>query len=161
MLRQSKCMCKKSNMNWTQLVSSKRFDDYKDFLVSNSKNSSDLDSSVLAVLLKNGVFQCFVPKEYGGSDLCQKDLLCITESLGVDLSTFTLVNQTCIASRLLQIYGTEEQKQKYLPKLASFQMKPAICLRDLLVFISKKTDLNFLELVKRRKYWPTKVWIRS
>uniref|UniRef100_A0AC34RK58 Acyl-CoA dehydrogenase n=1 Tax=Panagrolaimus sp. JU765 TaxID=591449 RepID=A0AC34RK58_9BILA len=126
-----------------------------DTVLSGVKNPSDLDSNVLAVLLKNGIFQCFVPKEYGGSDLCHKDLLCITESLGVDLSTFTLVNQTCIASRLLQIYGTEEQKQKYLPKLASFQMKPAICLHDV---AGEKTEvLAYKGVDKKLNGWKTDV----
>uniref|UniRef100_A0A914Y8Y3 Uncharacterized protein n=1 Tax=Panagrolaimus superbus TaxID=310955 RepID=A0A914Y8Y3_9BILA len=96
----------------------------------NSKTEG-IPDNVLAVLLKNGVFQTFVPKEYGGVGLSNKELLCMNEALGVDLSTYMFVNQSYIATRLLQIFGSDEQKDRYLSKLASLQLKPAICMTDL------------------------------
>jgi acyl-CoA dehydrogenase family protein 9 len=96
----------------------------------NSK-AEGIPDNVLAVLLKNGVFQTFVPKEYGGVGLSNKELLCMNEALGVDLSTYMFVNQSYIATRLIQIFGSDEQKDRYLSKLASFQLKPAICMADL------------------------------
>lgn len=93
-----------------------------------------MNDNIVALLLKNGIFSTFVPTEYGGIGFNHKNLLCLTEALGIDLSTFLFVNQTYIASRLIQLYGTEEQKEKYLPKLASFQIKPAFCINDLWVF---------------------------
>ena len=102
-------------------------------LVAQEKDSKSegLPDSILAVLLKNGVFQTFVPSEYGGVGLNNKELLCMNEALGIDLSTYMFVNQSYAAARIIQIFGSDEQKERYLPKLASLQLKPAICFTDL------------------------------
>ena len=84
----------------------------------------------LQALAKNNVFASFVSKEFGGNGFCQKDKLLIMEKLGSDLSIFSTVNQVQTAASLITSCGTMEQKTSYLPKIASFQIKPVICLRD-------------------------------
>uniref|UniRef100_A0A7E4VCD6 Acyl-CoA_dh_N domain-containing protein n=1 Tax=Panagrellus redivivus TaxID=6233 RepID=A0A7E4VCD6_PANRE len=110
--------------------SNKVRDELVNALSDRNVHATGISDEILSVLLKNGIFHGFVPKEYEGAGLSTKDLLCVNEALGVDLSTFVFVNQTYIATRLIQLYGTEEQKSKYLPKLASFQLKPAMCMQN-------------------------------
>lgn len=81
-------------------------------------------------LLKNGVYGMFIPKEFGGEGLCQKDLIYINEALGQDLSTFLTVYNTQLAANIILNFGSNELRQKYLSKIANFQCKPAICFQN-------------------------------
>uniref|UniRef100_A0A914CM48 Acyl-CoA dehydrogenase/oxidase N-terminal domain-containing protein n=1 Tax=Acrobeloides nanus TaxID=290746 RepID=A0A914CM48_9BILA len=99
-------------------------------LLESMDKAGTLTSSVMATLLKNGIYGTFVPKEFGGENLCHKDLACIHEAIGQDLSTFLNVYNAQLATNLLVFYGSPEHRAKYLPKIASFQCKPAICMHD-------------------------------
>uniref|UniRef100_A0AC35TLL0 Acyl-CoA_dh_N domain-containing protein n=1 Tax=Rhabditophanes sp. KR3021 TaxID=114890 RepID=A0AC35TLL0_9BILA len=87
-----------------------------------------LPGETITALLKNDVLRTFVPKEFGGLAFCQKSQLKLFEVLGLDFSVFQIVNNTRLAIQLLNIYGTEEQKEKYLPSIAENLCQPAICL---------------------------------
>lgn len=90
-----------------------------------------IPAQALNVLAKNNVFGTFISKEFGGCGFNQKDLLMVAETLaGDDLSLFMTFNQAQSAATLISIYGTAAQKEKYLPLIASFRCKPAICIHD-------------------------------
>jgi alkylation response protein AidB-like acyl-CoA dehydrogenase len=60
-----------------------------------------------------------------------KDSLLLSEALARrDLSLFVNVDRVHMAARILEIYGNVEQREKYLPKIASGQCKPALCFID-------------------------------
>src|SRR5881392_3541611 len=78
-----------------------------------------------------GLFGITIPEEYGG--------------LGLDLTTYTMVvqelsrgwisisgiiNTHFIGSYLLMKFGTDEQKQKYLPKMATGEIRAAFSLSE-------------------------------
>uniref|UniRef100_A0A915EEV0 Uncharacterized protein n=1 Tax=Ditylenchus dipsaci TaxID=166011 RepID=A0A915EEV0_9BILA len=78
----------------------------------------------------------------GGNGFYQKDLLLLTESLSKDdLSVFTIFNQIQSAAALISIYGTPEQKEKYLPRIAEFKCRPCICLDDEQIIDSIETEI--------------------
>ncbi|KAI1715450.1 putative acyl-CoA dehydrogenase FadE10 [Ditylenchus destructor] len=105
--------------------------DFDKALVTVDKERSGVPAKIIQTLLKNDVFASFVPKAYGGANFCQKDLLLLTEVLAKDdLSVFTVFNEAKSAANLISIFGTQEQKDKYLPKIAAFQCKPTICIYD-------------------------------
>lgn len=81
--------------------------------------------------MKNSVFSTFINQKYGGIGFNQKDLVVLSETLGNnDLSFFLLFNQAQSAATLISIFGTDQQKQKYLPEIAAFRCKPCICIYD-------------------------------
>ena len=79
---------------------------------------------VLAGLLRKaaelGLTSVDVPEEYGGMGMDKVTSMVITDQLSVLASFSTAFGaQTGIATLPLVWYGTEEQKRRYLPKLAS------------------------------------------
>lgn len=110
-----------------------------------------------------GIFGATIPEEYGG--------------LGLDLSTYTrivielargwvsipgVVNTHFIGAYLLMKFGTEEQKQKYLPKMATGEITAAFSLSEphagsdvqAIKTHAKKTDDGSYE-VNGAKMWLT------
>jgi alkylation response protein AidB-like acyl-CoA dehydrogenase len=98
------------------------------FLV--DKNAKNADS-LPKVLIENEVWATFVHRAFGGMSFSHKDSLLLAETLASrDLSLFVNVDKVHMAARILELYGTIEQREKYLPKIASGQCKPALCFLD-------------------------------
>ncbi len=99
-------------------------------------NRIDAQEAGLAVELMNlagsqGLLGLSVPEEYGGtgSDFITSTL--VTEQIGGAGSfAVTLAAHTGIGTLPILYYGTEVQKKKYLPGLASGQLKGAYCLTE-------------------------------
>lgn len=67
-----------------------------------------------------GLFGISIPEEYGGMGLDFNTGLLYTEALALGLSFATTVGaQVSIGSLPIVFYGTDAQKQQYLPKIAS------------------------------------------
>ena len=89
--------------------------------------STDIDEKkpgVLAGLLRKaaelGFTSVDIPEEYGGLGMDKTTSAIITDHLSIQASFSTAFGaHTGIATLPLVWYGTEEQKQRYLPKLAS------------------------------------------
>uniref|UniRef100_A0A0N4ZS24 Acyl-CoA_dh_N domain-containing protein n=1 Tax=Parastrongyloides trichosuri TaxID=131310 RepID=A0A0N4ZS24_PARTI len=105
-------------------------DDLEESLRFSDDNNVSLNGETLKTLLINDVFRTFIPKEYGGLQFCLKKQIKIFECLGIDFSVFQVVNNIRLAIQLLTIYGTEEQKKKYLSGIAENLIRPAICIYE-------------------------------
>src|SRR5579884_1361731 len=78
-----------------------------------------------------GLFGVTIPEEYGGMGLDLTTYAMIVEELSRGwISISGIVNTHFIGSYLLMKFGTEEQKQKYLPKMASGEMRAAFSLSE-------------------------------
>lgn len=99
-----------------------------------------MSSKVREVLIKSSILAATMPKEYGGVDVGQKDLLQIAECMGgLDLSTFTSFSQIFMTSNLLVQFGNQEQCKRYLPGIAAGKWRPTICWQeDTFVFIQTR-----------------------
>jgi alkylation response protein AidB-like acyl-CoA dehydrogenase len=93
------------------------------------------DTSLMVSLLDKagelGLLGAGVPEEYGGMGMDFNSTMLITEYLGAGHSFAVAFSaHTGIGTLPIQYYGNEEQKKKYLPKLASGEWKAAYCLTE-------------------------------
>ena len=63
-----------------------------------------------------------IPEEYGGLGLGMLELCAIAEELGRSLAPIPFSSSIYIFAEFLKAYGSEEQKQQYLPKIASGEL---------------------------------------
>ena len=76
-----------------------------------------------------GLFGVTIPEEYGGMGLDLTTYAMIVEELSRGwISISGIVNTHFIGSYLLMKFGTEEQKQKYLPRMATGELRAAFSL---------------------------------
>ena len=88
---------------------------------------------ILDFLAKNGFFAMQIAKEYGGMPFSTQGksavMAKITPFSGA-LSALVVIPNSLGAAELLGHYGTEEQKQYYLPKLATGEFMPCFGLTE-------------------------------
>jgi alkylation response protein AidB-like acyl-CoA dehydrogenase len=78
-----------------------------------------------------GLFGVTIPEEYGGMGLDLTTYAMIVEELSRGwISVSGIVNTHFIGSYLLMKFGTEEQRQKYLPKMATGEIRAAFSLSE-------------------------------
>jgi alkylation response protein AidB-like acyl-CoA dehydrogenase len=78
-----------------------------------------------------GLFGVTIPEEYGGMGLDLTTYAMIVEELSRGwISISGVINTHFIGSYLLMKYGTEEQKQKYLPRMATGEIRAAFSLSE-------------------------------
>ena len=78
-----------------------------------------------------GLLGISIPEEYGGLGMSFNTSMLIADMVSAGGSFSTAYGaHTGIATLPILYYGTEEQKQKYLPKLASGEWKGAYCLTE-------------------------------
>src|SRR6187399_1998503 len=78
-----------------------------------------------------GLFGVTIPEEYGGMGLDLSTYAMIVEELSRGwISISGIVNTHFIGSYLLMKFGTDEQKQKYLAKMATGEMRAAFSLSE-------------------------------
>jgi len=78
-----------------------------------------------------GLLMVAVPQEYGGLGMDKKTFVLVGECLAPEASSFVSMSaHTCIGSQPTVFFGSEEQKKKYLPKLATGEMIAAYCLTE-------------------------------
>src|SRR5947208_2373600 len=78
-----------------------------------------------------GLFGVTIPEEYGGMGLDLTTYVMIVEELSRGwISISGVINTHFIGSYLLQKYGTDEQKQKFLPQMATGEIRAAFSLSE-------------------------------
>jgi len=78
-----------------------------------------------------GLFGVTIPEEYGGMGLDLTTYAMIVEELSRGwISISGVINTHFIGSYLLMKFGTEEQKQKYLPRMATGELRAAFSLSE-------------------------------
>ena len=116
---------------------------------------------IINELAEMGVFGLTIPEEYGGFGLSKSSMCVVSEELSRGyIGVGSLGTRSEIAAELILCGGTEEQKQKWLPRLASAETLPTA------VFTEPNTgsDLGSLRTraVKKGDDWEVtgnKTWI--
>ena len=80
---------------------------------------------VIAHMAELGVFGLTIPEEYGGLELGKESMCVVSEELSRGyVGVGSLGTRSEIAAELILLGGTEEQKQHWLPKIASGEALP-------------------------------------
>jgi len=80
---------------------------------------------VIAQMAELGVFGLTIPEEYGGLGLGKESMCVVSEELSRGyVGVGSLGTRSEIAAELILLGGTEEQKQHWLPKIASGEVLP-------------------------------------
>src|SRR5881397_76384 len=78
-----------------------------------------------------GLFGITIPEEYGGLGLDLTTYVMVVEELSRGwISISGVINTHFIGSYLLLKYGSDEQKQKYLPRMATGEIRAAFSLSE-------------------------------
>lgn len=91
----------------------------------------DLSKDAWKYIKEQGFFSFIIPKEYGGlgfSSYAQSQVLTKINSLSATAGSIVSVPNSLGPAELLMHYGTEEQKQHYLPRLAKGEEVPCFAL---------------------------------
>jgi acyl-CoA dehydrogenase len=93
----------------------------------------DLPAEVWGFLEKHGFFGIIIPKTYGGLGFSAQAHSAIVRKVGsrsTALAVSVMVPNSLGPAELLLHYGTDEQKQHWLPKLASGEAMPCFALTE-------------------------------
>lgn len=97
-----------------------------------SMENGEFPRDILAKMGELGLMGITTPEQYGGANMdftsyiiAINELSKVSATIGVILSV-----HTSVVTNLILYFGNEEQKQKYVPKLASGQYLGAFCLTE-------------------------------
>lgn len=91
----------------------------------------DLPTEVWEYIKNEGFFGLMIPKKYGGkgfSNLAHSEILTTLAGRSIVLSSTVSVPNSLGPAELIHLYGTDEQKNYYLPRLAKGQEVPCFAL---------------------------------
>lgn len=96
-----------------------------------SMKDPKLMPSILDKAGELGLLGTSIPQEYGGFGMDFNTTMLVSEVIGGGHSVAVALSaHTGIGTLPILYYGNEEQKKKYLPKLATGEMKAAYCLTE-------------------------------
>jgi alkylation response protein AidB-like acyl-CoA dehydrogenase len=110
----------------------RRFVEREVFPVARALEHADQYPDALVEKLKHlGVFSATIPAAYGGLALDFFTYARIIEELSRGwMSLAGIVNTHILVAYMLATYGTEDQRQRFLPRMATGEMRGALCLSE-------------------------------
>jgi acyl-CoA dehydrogenase len=92
----------------------------------------DVPAEIIAEMGRLGLFGMSVPEQYGGLGLCAEEEMEVAIELGQSSPAFRsrLGTNVGIGSQGIVLDGTEEQKRRYLPKIATGEIIAAFALTE-------------------------------
>jgi alkylation response protein AidB-like acyl-CoA dehydrogenase len=94
-------------------------------------HEDEFPEPIVSQMKELGLFGVTIPEEYGGMGLDLTTYAMIVEELSRGwISISGIVNTHFIGSYLLMKFGTDEQKQRYLPRMATGEIRAAFSLSE-------------------------------
>jgi alkylation response protein AidB-like acyl-CoA dehydrogenase len=95
------------------------------------EHSDTYPTEIVEGLKELGVFGLMIPEEYGGlGESLLTYALCVEEIARGWMSVSGVINTHFIVAYMLMRHGTEEQKQKYLPRMATGEVRGAFSMSE-------------------------------
>ena len=78
-----------------------------------------------------GIYGLAVPEEYGGSPVSMPCYVLVTQELARGwMSLAGAMGGHTVVAKLLDLFGTEEQKRRYLPRMATGELRATMALTE-------------------------------
>ncbi|GAA3371407.1 acyl-CoA dehydrogenase family protein [Streptomyces antimycoticus] len=111
------------------------------------EHSNTYPEALIERMKQLGVFGLAIPEEYGGTPVSTPCYVLITEELARGwMSLAGAMGGHTVVSTLLLRFGTEEQKRRYLPKMATGEIRATMALTE----PGGGSDLQAMRTVARR-----------
>src|SRR5439155_8952576 len=126
------------------------------------EHKDEYPTDIVEGLKELGLFGLMIPEEYGGlGESLLTYALCVEEIARGWMSVSGIINTHFIVAYMLLQHGTDEQKQKYLPRMATgevrgaFSMSEPGCGSDVAAITSKAVRDGDDFVVNGQKMWLT------
>ncbi|MDO5502446.1 MAG: acyl-CoA dehydrogenase family protein [Actinomycetia bacterium] len=95
------------------------------------EHADEYPTEIVEGMKEMGIFGLMIPEEYGGlGESLLTYALCVEEIARGWMSVSGVINTHFIVAYMLMRHGTEEQKQKYLPKMATGEIRGAFSMSE-------------------------------
>ena len=95
------------------------------------EHADEYPTEIVEGLKELGVFGLMIPEEYGGlGESLLTYALCVEEIARGWMSVSGVINTHFIVAYMLMQHGTEEQKQKYLPRMATGEVRGSFSMSE-------------------------------
>ncbi len=95
------------------------------------EQSGEYPSGIVAKMAEMGLFGITVGAEYGGLDLDTVSMSLVFEEISMGwMGIAGILGSHSLSCRMIMLHGTDEQKQRWLPELATGQRRTAIALTE-------------------------------
>jgi alkylation response protein AidB-like acyl-CoA dehydrogenase len=116
-------------------------------VVRDLEHANAYPEALIEQMKRLGIFGLAIPAQYGGTPVSMPCYVLITEELSRGwMSLAGAMGGHTVVARLLVLFGTREQKQRYLPRMASGQIRAAMALTE----PGGGSDLQAMRTVARR-----------
>ncbi|MFN0156195.1 MAG: acyl-CoA dehydrogenase family protein [Gaiella sp.] len=100
-------------------------------VASELEHRDEFPEALVKTITEMGLFGTTIPEEYGGLGLGLDTYALIQMELSRGWVTLSgIMNGSFIAATMIRLHGTDEQKQKWLPKLASAEIRAAFSMSE-------------------------------
>ncbi len=131
-------------------------------VASELEHADEYPTAIVEGMKEMGIFGLMIPEEYGGlGESLLTYALCVEEIARGWMSVSGIINTHFILAYMLIQHGTEEQKQKYLPRMAtgelrgSFSMSEPGCGSDVAAIRTKAVQDGDEYVIDGEKLWIT------
>jgi alkylation response protein AidB-like acyl-CoA dehydrogenase len=95
------------------------------------EHADEYPTDIVEGMKELGIFGLMIPEEYGGlGESLLTYALCVEEIARGWMSVSGVINTHFIVAYMLMQHGTEEQKQKYLPRMATGEVRGAFSMSE-------------------------------
>ncbi|AKP57233.1 acyl-CoA dehydrogenase [Mycobacteroides abscessus subsp. abscessus] len=95
------------------------------------EHANEYPEAWIAQMKRIGIYGLAVPEEYGGAPVSTRCYVLVTQELARGwMSLAGAMGGHTVVAKLLDLFGTEEQKQKYLPAMASGELRATMALTE-------------------------------
>lgn len=111
------------------------------------EHSNTYPEALIEQMKKLGIYGLAVPEEYGGNAVSMPCYVLVTEELSRGwMSLAGAMGSHTVVAKLLLHFGTEEQKRRYLPRMATGEVRGTMALTE----AGGGSDLQAMRTVARR-----------
>jgi alkylation response protein AidB-like acyl-CoA dehydrogenase len=100
-------------------------------VASDLEHADAYPTELIDAMARMGLFGCTIPEEYGGLGMNVTTYARVVEELSAGWMSLTgAVNTHTMAATLLRLHGSEDQKSRLLPRMATGEMRGALSLSE-------------------------------